>query len=186
MALLIQTTISLFPGIQQPHGEMAAQQVPHIHYIIDPRDKLYWGKLYGSKYWIGRSYILNNLSWNTTYCWYVTTSNGSGSVTSPRWEFTTAETPTHLGTNITAPNCSSGISGNASISGTDNPISIVSTYRLNSGVQGIAQLAVAFIPSSVQNADNVSEQTALSASSQYLWDSKHKSLKSICQPILYS
>ncbi len=113
------------------------------------------------------NHTLNNLNWNTAYCWYVATSNGAYTVNSAIREFTTALTPVHLGTQVLAPNCSSGISGNASISGTDNPISIVSTYRLNSGVQGIAQLAMAFIPSSVQNADNISEQTALSASSQY-------------------
>lgn len=113
------------------------------------------------------SSTLYNLNWNTSYCWYVTTSNGSASKESARWEFTTAETPVHLGTQIIANSCNSGQSGNASISGTDNPVTVVSEYRLNTGVDGIKQVALAFIPSNIRNASIISEYSAITGSPDY-------------------
>lgn len=125
------------------------------------------GTYMGANIGTNTSYTLNNLPWNTTYCWMVRTSNGASIADSPKWEFTTAETPQHLGTNVIAPNCGSGLSGNAGIAGTDNPVIITSVYKLNPGVEGIAQIAMAFIPNNIINADNITEAAAQTNGKDY-------------------
>lgn len=99
-----------------------------------------------------------------TYCWFVQTWNKCVSKNSARREFTVLSPPIHSGTNIQANTCNSGYSGTSSQSGTDNPLTITSTYTHPEGVANIDQVSLAIIPNNVRNASPISETSAMDGS----------------------
>lgn len=115
---------------------------------------------------------LFDLEWGETYCWYAQARNGSRNRNSDEtWEFSLPAAPELIDIQITTQGtCGNSISGNASIEGVDNPITVMTEYYLDDngvGVEDIDQLLLAIIPDNVRNATIISEESAGTASDQY-------------------
>lgn len=114
---------------------------------------------------------LSNLPWGNTYCWYVQATNGSSAVNSLIWQFSIAKTPTLVSSGIvSAMSCGASISGNASVNGTDNPITFYSEYSLNDngvGIGGINEVTLAIVPNDYVTASPVSEAVLMDTAKDY-------------------
>ncbi len=117
------------------------------------------------------SMTLSGLNTNSRYCWYVQATNGERtSGASTTWTFTTTNSPNLDGSNFSSSmNCGNGISGNAGITGTDNPITFWTEYSFTGGggTDEIDEVLISIIPDDVRNANIVSETAMASASEDY-------------------
>jgi len=115
-----------------------------------------------------------NLQWGRTYCWYAIATNSQGSRNSNQtWKFTTIKAPDIDDWGVTSyltPECGTRTSGNASIDGTDNPITFFSEFSLDdngSGIDEVKEIALAIVPAIYANAGTVSEETLASKTKNY-------------------
>ena len=114
---------------------------------------------------------VNNLNIDSRYCWYLLATNGERtSSRSPIWTFTTIRSPLLDDNDFSfTQTCANNISGNASINGTNNPITFYTEYSFIGGneINEINEVLLAITPNDVRNANIVSEASLAQASEDY-------------------